>query len=428
MKKITFILFLVMFGLVCSGFSSDYVMFNYQGRVKVQGQLFDGSGQFKFAIVNNAGSTTLWSNDMTGSGGNEPSDSISVQVNDGIFNVTIGDPALGMEPINRTVFNNPNQIKLRTWFSDGTHGFQHLLPDKKLHNVDLIGMLSGDDNFTIYVNSASGDDENNGLTTDTAKKTIQAAWDSLPVFINCDVIIQLADGIYREEVLLSGKVVNKNNTVTIKGDEASPTDVRVTGSDAGADTTPVRSYCFHALSQKGVTIAGMLIDYTPEIATSPRSYSSNGSGIYIENGSNINIRNCEIANHWAGIISVSRSGIQIESTDISLCTKYGVYCSDSYGRIDYSNIHDLNIGIFTARNGTFTVQSCQFSEYNTACWPTFLSTLTFYSPFSNMIHKDASVIGINAKYNSIVTYANDYVNYSGPGIDTSASDGAIFYH
>ena len=48
--------------------ADDLVTFNYQGRVKVQGSPFNGTGQFKFAIMNTSASATLWTNDATGIG------------------------------------------------------------------------------------------------------------------------------------------------------------------------------------------------------------------------------------------------------------------------------------------------------------------------------------------------------------------------
>ena len=49
-------------------------LINYQGRVAVGGVNFDGSGQFKFAIVDAAGTTSYWSNDGTSTAGSEPGD------------------------------------------------------------------------------------------------------------------------------------------------------------------------------------------------------------------------------------------------------------------------------------------------------------------------------------------------------------------
>ena len=42
---------------------------SYQGQVKVGGAPFSGTGYFKFAIVDLAGTTSYWSNDGTSSGG-----------------------------------------------------------------------------------------------------------------------------------------------------------------------------------------------------------------------------------------------------------------------------------------------------------------------------------------------------------------------
>ena len=45
---------------------------NYQGRVTVSGVNFEGTGQFKFALVNSNGTVSFWSNDGS-SGGGQPS-------------------------------------------------------------------------------------------------------------------------------------------------------------------------------------------------------------------------------------------------------------------------------------------------------------------------------------------------------------------
>ena len=39
------------------------ILLNYQGRVAVGTVNFDGPGQFRFALVNPAGTTAYWSND-----------------------------------------------------------------------------------------------------------------------------------------------------------------------------------------------------------------------------------------------------------------------------------------------------------------------------------------------------------------------------
>ena len=106
---------------------------NYQGRVAVNGVNFDGTGQFKFALVNANGSVTYWSNNGTSNGGSEPSAAVPLTVTQGLYSLLLGDTALGanMTTIPSTVFSNPD-VRLRVWFNDGVHGSQLLTPDQRL--------------------------------------------------------------------------------------------------------------------------------------------------------------------------------------------------------------------------------------------------------------------------------------------------------
>ena len=126
----------VLFGLALSvSFLRAQVpqLVNYQGRVAVNGVGFDGTGQFKFALVNADGSVTYWSNNGTSNGGSEPSAAVPLTVTQGLYSLLLGDTALGanMTDIPSTVFNNPD-VRLRVWFNDGVHGSQLLTPDQRL--------------------------------------------------------------------------------------------------------------------------------------------------------------------------------------------------------------------------------------------------------------------------------------------------------
>ena len=307
-----------MIGIIVSMFfigtlGADDVMFNYQGRVKIQGQLFTGTEQFKFAIINNAGNVTLWSNDGTSTGGNQPTASVSITVTDGIFNVIVGDPDLGMLAINRSVFNHPSQIKLRIWFSDGVHGFQQLLPDHKLVNVELLGIATGEDDFTIYVNGTTGNDENNGLSPSKAKKTIQAAVDVLPVRLKCSVTIDIADGVYRETLRVFAIIPEYPKTLTFVGDEtwtpSSPSDpaVRVTGNDDDVSAVKVRDYALHANNTSYVYFQGIQFDNgnrASALITNGGCLFNNckfsdatKEGLYVALNSNANIFSCLAENN-----------------------------------------------------------------------------------------------------------------------------------
>jgi YVTN family beta-propeller protein len=103
---------------------------NYQGRVAVGSPAvnFDGSGAFKFALVNTDGTTTYWSNDGTSTTGSEPTAAVTLPVTKGLYSVLLG---ANMTAIPATVFANPD-VRLRVWFNDGTNGSQLLTPDQRI--------------------------------------------------------------------------------------------------------------------------------------------------------------------------------------------------------------------------------------------------------------------------------------------------------
>jgi hypothetical protein len=127
--------------LVASGLSAQVPqIINYQGRVVVGSTNFNGTGQFKFALINNANGQTLWSNDNTSSG--EPAAAVSVSVANGLYSVLLGDTSISnMTAIPATVFGN-SDVRLRVWFNDGSHGWQQFTPDQRIASVGY-AMIAG---------------------------------------------------------------------------------------------------------------------------------------------------------------------------------------------------------------------------------------------------------------------------------------------
>lgn len=108
---------------------------NYQGRIAVRGVNFDGAGQFKFALVNNGGTTTFWSNDGTSIAGSQPVAAVGLTVTKGLYSVMLGNTGVAnMSSIPATVFNNAD-VWLRVWFNDGSNGFQLITPDQRIGSV-----------------------------------------------------------------------------------------------------------------------------------------------------------------------------------------------------------------------------------------------------------------------------------------------------
>jgi len=120
---------------------------NYQGRVAVGDPPvnFDGSGAFKFALVNPDGTTSYWSNDGSSTSGSQPTAAVSLPVTKGLYSVLLGDTTLGanMTAIPATVFANPD-VRLRVWFNDGTaNGSQLLTPDQRIAAVGYAMVAGG---------------------------------------------------------------------------------------------------------------------------------------------------------------------------------------------------------------------------------------------------------------------------------------------
>ena len=107
---------------------------SYQGRVLMNGTNFNGNGQFKFALVNNTGIVTFWSNNGTSVAGSEPSLAVTLPVANGLIMTLLGDTTLAnMTTIPVTVFANAD-VRLRVWFNGGA-GFQLLTPDQRIVSV-----------------------------------------------------------------------------------------------------------------------------------------------------------------------------------------------------------------------------------------------------------------------------------------------------
>lgn len=117
-------------------------LINYQGRLSVGNGSFNGSGMFKFALVDTTGANTYWSNDGTSTAGSQPTAAVAVTVTKGLYSVLLGDTTLmNMTAVPIAVFANTD-VRLRVWFNDGMQGFQQLSPDQRISAVGY-AMIAG---------------------------------------------------------------------------------------------------------------------------------------------------------------------------------------------------------------------------------------------------------------------------------------------
>lgn len=113
-------------------------LIHYQGRVLVSNLPFNGSGHFKFALINGGipETVTCWSNDGASEAGATPDGAVALPVQDGLFSVLLGNDALdNMTAVPPTIFAQPD-VRLRVWFSqDGNPPFRQLGPDQRIASV-----------------------------------------------------------------------------------------------------------------------------------------------------------------------------------------------------------------------------------------------------------------------------------------------------
>ncbi len=110
-------------------------LLHYQGRARVSGADFSGTGQFKFALLSGTGSTTYWSNDGTSTAGTAPTAAVAISVQGGLYSIMLGDATRpGMGPLPSGLFSH-GDVHLRVWFSDGLNGWQQLSPDQRIAAV-----------------------------------------------------------------------------------------------------------------------------------------------------------------------------------------------------------------------------------------------------------------------------------------------------
>ncbi len=162
---------------------------NYQGRVAVGTPAvnFNGTGQFKFALINTNGTTTYWSNDGTSTAGSAPTAAVSLSVANGLYSVLLGDTTLtNMTAVPTTVFTN-SDVRLRVWFNDGTNGFQLLTPDQRIASVG-------------YAYTANAAQTANTATTATTASTANTVADG------AITSAKLASGAVTSSAIASGAV------------------------------------------------------------------------------------------------------------------------------------------------------------------------------------------------------------------------------
>ncbi|MEE9296559.1 MAG: tail fiber domain-containing protein [Phycisphaerae bacterium] len=110
----------------------------HQGVIAVHGERFTGQGEFRFALVNAETDAYLWVNDGSAvANPDPPTDAVILPVINGVYNVRLGDEAIGnMTAIPPALFHDNDNVALRIWFDDARgNGTHRLAPDQPISSV-----------------------------------------------------------------------------------------------------------------------------------------------------------------------------------------------------------------------------------------------------------------------------------------------------
>lgn len=112
------------------------LLLGHQGRIIVDGALFEGPGRFKFALVDATAAQRFWGNAADGNADGQPDAAVTLPVSRGLYSVALGDVSLAnMAPLTPAALAL-GPVYLRVWFDDGVRGFQWLDPD---HRITAVG-------------------------------------------------------------------------------------------------------------------------------------------------------------------------------------------------------------------------------------------------------------------------------------------------
>lgn len=233
-------------------------MVNYQGRlVNSNGApLTTGDYDLAFSIHDApTGGAQVWGPQVF-DGVVAPGHGARVPVVQGHFNVILGPSDTNGAAI-RDAFNGPTRyleirvgtnlpILPRQQVLSAPYAFRSDTAAKADAAMTLLGAATTQ-TLNYYV-ATNGLDTNDGLTTNTPKRTIQAAVDLVPSQLKHHIYIRIFPGVYREFVqIIRKQLFDPNASLQLIGMGTNASAVRVSGADIlGNRTRPMSLYVYQA--------------------------------------------------------------------------------------------------------------------------------------------------------------------------------------
>lgn len=185
--------------------------------------------------------------------------------------------------------------------------------------------IVSDGPLDLWVDGAFGDDANDGLSPATAKETIQAAVEAVPLLLGGTATIHIAAGTYRESVWIDRRGMRRNASVIVLEGEGTPSWpptplVVLDGEGVRASGIQVVGFAeIRHVAITGFTDSGIEVGYggaTIEACRVETAGNENGIGIFF---SEVVLRDSIVANGSGGgpAIEASRGDLQVGRAEIT---------------------------------------------------------------------------------------------------------------
>lgn len=249
----------------------------------------------------------------------------------------------------------------------------------------------------LYVDGTSGSDSNDGTTLGTAKRTIQAAINTIPLDYLSNITIDIADGTYNENVKLLRKLSAGSITFQGKKDGANIPTVIIDGTGLGSvDGISIQNgyVIINDIKVQNFPNDGIRCDFSPFVGIN-NVHTFNCGALGYEgvrsSRSAVQMNNCLIdGNNSGNNGAIAYNGfLSIINSTIKNVVGYGAYYSaGGWGHCDYNIIEKCQGGLVARVGGNPTSQGCTIKDCTYGVFSegayVFYTTATFVNCVTNV--------------------------------------------
>jgi hypothetical protein len=201
----------------------------------------------------------------------------------------------------------------------------------------LVSSLKGrlattcDDDVTYYVKKLPENEQNIFCSEDAPCSTISRALTLLPDIINCNITIQIADGVYQESILINDREIRQNVMLSFIGESRENTKIlQPLGSSQDPHIYFVSLDSSSSVRKSSVMIKNLSIDGLA--ADSNRGFDLRSSDLALED---VGISNYNVATHLRDASRIHLKNVAIENVNRGILAFAGTILVRFAGNVSF---------------------------------------------------------------------------------------------